>query len=356
MHAIRFFLVFGLLLSCGAVLRAVPSPVTPTGGGGTGDVTEAELTTALNNAVAGLQPSGDYALTEDLDTKLGLVPADLDTGTVISAVADTLNTNTFSTGTSKTYTFSGVGDVHRPYYLELTNSTGVTFGIKLTAPGGTTLFSVERNSAFTADGSATDFSLSAGQVLRVVFTPVSGTRINVTGVPAPLNWLEELQLTHPHQVDGTGATMNVTASLATYGHATFSHSADQAANYVIYRIGVPADFDSSVDLQASFVFRLGGADTATHRYVISMADVADSASTDAPTFINPINLDFAADASGASADRASVTWTTLTSWRTSLTAGRTLAIKVARDGDATEDASTTASSDQNLKLKIGHTQ
>lgn len=307
-----------------------------------------------------LDPAYFYTASEgasvenDLTAKLGISPSDLGSGTVISVTPGTFNYNTFSTGSSKTYTFSAApvsGDVYKPYYLQLRNDTAGSYTINLTAPGGVTLHSVERNATLSS------FSLVAGQVMTLTFLPTGTTRVEISGVPASLTWIEEIQLTHPHQVDGTGATLNTTASAATYGHATFSNSADQAANYVIYRIGVPADFDSSVDLQASFVFRLGGTDTGKHRYVISMADVTDSAGADSPTFSNAINLDFTGDASGASGDRESVTWTTLTSWRSSLTAGHTLVIKLARDGDdGTNDTSTVSSTDQNLKLKIGHTQ
>lgn len=313
-------------------------------GPGAGSSTYEELTD---------DPRDDPELAAYLDEKLGLVPIDLNSGTELSVGPSDLNYNVFSSGTSKTYTFAAaptLGQEFKPYYLWLLNSTASTYTINLTAPGGVTLKSVERNAVVSS------FSIPAGGERLLTFIPTSTTNILVTGVPSALYWIEEIQLTHPHQVDGTGATLNTSATSATYGHATFSHSADQAANFVIYRFGVPHDFDANVDLQAEFVFRLGGTDTATHRYVISMASVADSASADSPTFINAVNLDFAGDASGASGDRAKIAWTTLSSWRSSITAGHTLVVKVARDGDASQDASTTVSSDQNLKIKIGHTQ
>jgi hypothetical protein len=295
------------------------------------------------------QPDDNAALAAALAAKVSFSVDDTPGG-VIAATPGLLSKATHSSSPSA-YTFDMTDVVvDRMFALEIYNSGGSAITVPLTAPGGYTLHSIERNATVE------DFDVPAGGTARITFDPKSSSLINVYGIAAPLRWIEEIQLTHPHQVDGTGATMNTTASSATYGHASFSHSADQAANFVIYRLAVPADFDSSVDLQAEFVFRLGGADTGTHRYVISMASVADSASADSPTFSNAINLDFAGDGSGASGDRAKVAWTTLTSWRTSLTAGHTLVIKLARDGDATEDGSTTASTDMNLKLKIGHTQ
>lgn len=215
----------------------------------------------------------------------------------------------------------------------------------------------------------TSLGASVAAALQTALNNATGGLMTVDGTASPTNktfdangtgnvmkWIEEVQLVHPHQVDGTGATFNTTNG-ATYGHATFSNSTDQATNYVLYRFGVPYDFDANTDLAASFSFRLGGADTGKHRYVISMADVTDSGGADSPTFSNAINLDFAGDASGASGDRENIAYTTLTSWRTSLTAGHTFVIKLARDGDdATNDTSTVNSTDMNLKIKIGHAQ
>lgn len=170
-------------------------------------------------------------------------------------------------------------------------------------------------------------------------------------------WIEEINLTHPHQVDGTGAVLNTTATAATYGHATFANATAKATNYVLYRMTVPFDFDTATDLAASFAFRLGGSDTGKHAYKLSMADVADSAGADLPTFSNEIALTFAGDASGASGDVETVAYTTLTSWKAGLTAGHILVMKLARDGsDGTNDTSTVDSTDVVLKLKIGHSQ
>jgi hypothetical protein len=276
------------------------------------------------------------------------VPNDLADG---GGEVDVGRYNVGTSATGQTYTFGTGLMLYRPFVLEHANTGGSTVTNTLTPPGGYTLFSLAKNTSITS------FTTAAGGTSVLTFFAVSSSVINVIGDSAPLAWIEEMQLTHPHQVDGTGATMNTTASAATYGHATFTHSADKDANYAYYRVAVPHDFDSSVDLQASFAFRLGGSDTGKHRYVISMADVADSASSDTATLINPINLDFAGDASGASNDRETIAYVTLTDWRTSLTAGHGLLIRVARDGDdGTNDTSTVNSADVNLKIKMGHTQ
>ena len=162
-----------------------------------------------------------------------------------------------------------------------------------------------------------------------------------------------LYLSHPHSCDGTGATINTTATSADYGHATFSNSADEAANYCEYLLMAPPDFDTAVAPRAKLKFALTGTDTATQRFVLSMASVADSAVPGSATLVNAINMDFAGDASGASGDVETVGWTTLTSWNSSITPEQLLRVRLARDGNATQDASTVNSTERGLVIEYG---
>lgn len=164
-----------------------------------------------------------------------------------------------------------------------------------------------------------------------------------------------IQLSHPHLCDGTNATIGTTSTAIDYGHATFSNSVDKASNYVEYYIQVPEDIDTGVALRARLKVRLGGADTASQRYVLSSVSVADSAVPTSSTLANEININFAGDASGASGDVETSAWTTLTSWNSALTAGQTWRIRLARDGD-TSDSSTVNSSELNLTIEYGKTQ
>lgn len=162
-----------------------------------------------------------------------------------------------------------------------------------------------------------------------------------------------IELTRPHRADGTGATIGSTATALDYGHGTFSATADQAGNYVEYRLVVPEDFDSSVELQAYFKFKLNGNDTGKHRYVLSTVAQADSSSASG-TPTTAINLDFTGDASGATDDIESIDFTTLTGWAATLTAKRLWVIRLARDGDdGTNDTSTTSSTEMSLVIKYG---
>lgn len=186
-------------------------------------------------------------------------------------------------------------------------------------------------------------------------TPAVGQVITATSTSGHTKWglngnaTNYIYLTHPHQVDGTGATLGSTTTALDFGHATFSHSADQAANYVQYRFEGPPDLNASYPLYARLKFRLNAGDTGTHRYVLSCSSVANSAAA-AGSVGTAINLDFAGDASGASGDVESVGWTALTGWAAALTPGQLWVIQLARDGDAAEDASTQTSTEVGLVL------
>lgn len=154
---------------------------------------------------------------------------------------------------------------------------------------------------------------------------------------------------------GSGVTQQTTATDEYYGQALFANATDEATNYVEYRLVVPPDIDTTVDLTATFKFRLGGADTADHDYQISMSSVADSAAY-AGSVGNQVALAFDADASGADGDVETAT-ATLTDWKSNVTAGNHWVIRVARDGDdGTNDASTADSYSGTLVIRYGFTQ
>jgi hypothetical protein len=167
---------------------------------------------------------------------------------------------------------------------------------------------------------------------------------------------ELIHLTHPHFVELTNVSFVTSSNTFSHGQATFSNSISSQTNWVAYSLTVPHDIDTSVNLVVkAFKFKLGGADTGTHRYVIAMEQVADSAgvSSTPANATNAVNLDFAGDASGASGDIETISNVTLTGWASSMTAGRKLVIWLSRDGDATEDASTVNSVSDALVLEYG---
>jgi hypothetical protein len=165
-----------------------------------------------------------------------------------------------------------------------------------------------------------------------------------------------IYLKGPDLVQNGGMLPNTNdVTLNTFGKVRFSNSADQASNYAEYHIQVPDDIDTAVDLRARVVFRMTAADTGTQRYVLSMDDVANSAAY-AGTVGDAVNLDFSADASGASGDAQSVGFTTLTGWRSAMTAGRHWVIRIARDGNDATDASTVDSDLSVIVIEYGATQ
>jgi hypothetical protein len=165
-----------------------------------------------------------------------------------------------------------------------------------------------------------------------------------------------IQLTHPHLADGTGATLSTTATAIDFGHATFSATADKGANYVEYRITVPDDLDTSVDPRARLHIRATGADTNKQLFILSHADVGNSASDAAPTLLHPISFTKTMAAGGAG-EVEIFAYATLTSWSGDLTPGHTWVIRLARDGDdGTDDTSTVTSQDVALIIEYGITQ
>lgn len=159
-------------------------------------------------------------------------------------------------------------------------------------------------------------------------------------------------LSTPNFVDGTGCTVSVTATAGGFLRPAYSNSGAAASNYAIYRLSVPSDIDTSVELRARIKFVLGAADTGTQRYALSTVTQADSASSTG-TPGTTINLDFAGDASGASGDVESVGYTTLTGWAATMTADRLLIVQVARDGSNAADSSTQNSTVLEIKLEYG---
>ena len=230
--------------------------------------------------------------------------------------------------------------------LDLADTDAIT-GTLPVANGGTGAATLTSNNVLLGNGTSAVQFVAPGTTGNVLTS--NGTTWQSTAPAA--SGKSYIVLTHPDLADGTGATLGSNATLITYGRPSFSNSADQASNYVEYYFSVPSDIDTSVAMRAIFKFTLGGADTGTHRYVLSMANVAASADPTSASLTNTINLDFAGDGSGASGDLESVGYTTLTSWASSLTADNVIRIRLARDGNDASDASTVNSSAIELKLE-----
>jgi hypothetical protein len=227
-------------------------------------------------------------------------------------------------------------------------------------------FLLMASGAYAADAAISGLTALAekpatGDLFEMV--DVSDTAMSANGTSKKITWQNLTKTTNylilptPSRCDETGALVQTTAASDVRGQCKFSNSAADTGNYALYFLTVPEDLDTAVDLKvARWKFRLGGADTGKHRYVISMASVADSAAY-AGSFSNAINLDFAGDASGADGDVETVSNVTLTSWKSSLTPGQLFVIKVARDGDdGTNDTSTADSYSGPLVISYQATQ
>jgi hypothetical protein len=337
-----------LLLILGVAATAYPQAFPPPGGGVGGGAWGA-ITGDLSDQTD-LQAALDGKLdTSPDDHSLGintLNVAPVDISTVLSGSTYTLVPNTKYYGTvtgNKTFEISpalNVADV------------GITLEVQVTGTGTWTVPTLIREGA---TGSTTTVSVGSTGYFTASFNKDGAGNIRMKD-DIPQGQKGYLELARPQRVDGTGALyQNSDASQVYFGQGKFSNSADQAGNFVEYRIIVPEDLDTSVDLRAKFEFRLSNTDTGKHRYVISVADVPDSSSSAGVTG-NSVNLDFAGDASGASGDIETVGLTTLTGWKSALTPGHHMVIRIARDGDdGTNDTSTVDSYSGPLEIEYQKT-
>ncbi len=281
---------------------------------------------------------------------IGIVARQGGSGGASAVLMSTNGTTIFSNVVRVANGLKDTGDVQR---LQFGSST------KVLNDGGNTILegqsSGSGNTTMTSHGGTASVGVSDTATITLVGSVSGGT---IDAANTTLKMKGYITLASPMNCDQTGAIMQTNDITKSYfGQVLFSNSADQTANYAEYRITVPEDIDTAVEIKcARLKFRLGGADTGTHRYVLSMVSVADS-SAYTGTVGNAVNLDFAGDGSGADGDVETVgAGTTLTSWKSNVTAGQLWVIRLARDGNDATDASTVNSYSGPLVLEYGITQ
>ena len=202
---------------------------------------------------------------------------------------------------------------------------------------------------YTAATAGTDYSTSSStETLTNKTLDANGTGNTVKGYGY-------ITLRRPNNRGSATGAVTTTETDINYGMPSFADDVE-SNNYIDYYLEVPRDLDTSVDLVAWFKFRLGGADTGDHDYIISMVSIADSAAQ-AGSPSNAVNLSYTADASGASGDIETAGGDTLTNWKSNLTAGNLWLIRITRDGDdSTNDSSTVDSYPVELTIRYGFTQ
>lgn len=284
----------------------------------------------------------------------------------LSGTANTMPSQTLTTAASILTWLMGSNLVYAmttpaANFVGATNSN--SYGLTLNSSTTNAAATASTAAAFDANkvlvsSSATKAELDAIHGLTLVDTVASQTlqnkSVNSTknGGNNTVKLRGYITLNYPGRCDGTGAIIQTNDYTQAYwGQALFSASAATNANWIEYRITVPEDIDTSVDLKVTrWKFRLAAADTAAHTYNLGMASCADSTSHDAPTFGQWVALSFAGDASGASGDVETVSGVTLTSWKSNVTAGQLWVIRLNRDGT---DASTQASYSGPLVIEYG---
>ena len=186
---------------------------------------------------------------------------------------------------------------------------------------------------------------SSGDLFEVVDVSdttmsANGTNKKITATNLTKQWCYILLPAGGFKMRGSSVTdASSTQTDFNYGLPKFSNSADKANNYIDWIIVVPPDVDTAIDLTAKLQFYLGGADTGDHEYIVSMVSIAASAAAaGAPS--TAVSLGYTADASGADGDYEATSETTLTDWRSNVTAGNLWRIRLERDGDHANDTST----------------
>jgi hypothetical protein len=269
------------------------------------------------------------------------VPADGDVWTTTAGMYVRINGGTVGPLTaSGTMVYPGAG---------IPNSSGSAWGTSYTLD--TDLASVSGSDDSIPSAKATKAYVDSGT------SSFTNKTLDANATGNVLKQYSYIQLTgQGFKLRGAGVTApSTTQTDFNYGLPKFSNSTDEATNWIDFVIQVPPDIDTAVDLTATLQFLLGGADTADHDYVVSMISIAASAAADG-TPSNAVNLAYTADGSGANGDYETTTETTLTDWKSNVTAGRLWKIRLARDGDdGTNDASTVDSYPLVLIIKYGST-
>lgn len=155
----------------------------------------------------------------------------------------------------------------------------------------------------------------------------------------------------PDSVDGTGCTYVNTNDFTapTFMRPRFSATGATNANFATFSCLVPSDLNTAVDLTATIKVALAAGDTDASTYTLGMASVANNNSS-AATAANYIVLTIPPDIGGFSGWVEGVSNVTLTGWRSAMTPGQWLFIRLQRDGS---DAS--AAAQDLLALEITYT-
>jgi hypothetical protein len=218
----------------------------------------------------------------------------------------------------------------------------------------TTLTNLTVDNGGTLNGSITNTTLTAS---RPVFSG-SAKELSSSGTIDPLDsgitlkQTKYIQLIRPDYGDGAGAIPQTNSYTASgLMHYTFSGSADTNANFVVYEFTVPSDIDTSVAMTATFAWVSGGTDADDVAFDLSYGQGTAGAAWP-PALTSGYVRITTTPTSPASGDLQKSAATTLTSWAGSMTAGGSMAVKVARVNNSNDDTAR----DVSLVIAYGSTQ
>jgi hypothetical protein len=319
--------------------------------GGTTPLAGTFTTGTFSSLVRGVVSDAEF-LTLDNVTTGTTIQAQLNLKSTIASPSFTGNATSTGEWTATQYNSSGSDNTH---YLNVANTGPPTGPTK-----GDCYYDNTALQWLCWNGSS--WAGAAGDVTGSSSTTFTNKTYDVSATGNVFKQVKYLNIERPVKAaGGTSTWISYDNNTTNAGQVLFSNSSNSAAgNCANYYTMVPPDLDTAVDLAVKFKFRLGGTDTGTHRYIISMQSIADSADAGGTTTTNAVNLDFPGDGAGAADDVESVptstSWTTLTGWKAALTPLNRLRINICREGDATQDASTVDSYTMGLYIRYGATQ
>ena len=175
----------------------------------------------------------------------------------------------------------------------------------------------------------------------LVVSPSSG----ITVAPAFTEYYEYIEFGSPDHIPVTSSVTFETSAATSpaYGKAHYQHAVSSQFNESIFYSDMLRTYDNAVDMRLeNFSVMIGSTtDTGSMRFIVDVSSFANGAALSTARWTNAATVDIPADASGAAFDvEASTTIITLTGWKTAVVTGAPFAIRVARDGDATNDSST----------------
>lgn len=364
------------------VATGVFAPLTMTNGVIGVDATVSQLGSSID--LSGAEATGILAaarfpaLTGDVTTVAGnltttVVDVDAATGLLAAAQRVAVTTGTTDIAISTRIAFVAGNNIT---ITPVVGTTSTTFTFSAIASGGASALEVfsnfgggrssptasigiggSLNLTVTGSTGSIDVSISSDQATTQTFTNKT-LDANATG--NTLAWKDFFQWNNADfcLFATTNAAYTAISTQPAYGKFSYSGTASTATNSNCVMGTVPADFDTTVAMQAIFQTTNISSDTNTQQYIAVISTYADGMNVTTGTFVSPITMSIANSGQSGGPTRYRTTGlVTLTNWATTLTTSQDFTVCIQRQGDAaTADASAVTSYWKELVIIYGRRQ